>query len=414
MTPTLSELTSVFWRIGWLSFGGPAAQISLMHKTLVSDRQWLSEQQFLNALGFCMLLPGPEAMQLCTYAGWRLRGIPGGLIAGLLFVVPGACVIFVLAALYTTFGALPSVQLAFLGIKAAVLIIVIEALINLSRRALKYWGHWAIAGLSFVSIFAFDLPFPVIISCAAVIGYLTGKAVQPTPIETTVPLARTLLIVVIGLALWLLPLTLLPGGFLTQIGWFFSTLAVVTFGGAYAVLAYMAQAVVNDFSWVTPEQMIDGLGLAETTPGPLILVTQFTSYIAGHNLHGHGVAIAAALIALWVTFAPCFLWIFAGAPYVDRISANPRLAGALAGITAAVVGVILNLSLWFGLHVLFEHVTRLNYGPLHLWFPEIDTLNLSVLMLSGLAAVLLLRRHMALGPVFLICAGASLSLSALM
>ncbi len=413
MTPSYPDLIHTFARIGLLSFGGPAAQISLMHKTLVDEEKWLSEQQFLNALGFCMLLPGPEAMQLCTYAGWRLRGIPGGLLAGLLFVLPGAAVIFALAALYTSFGDIPLIQTAFLGIKAAVLIIVIEALLKVSRRALKSRGHWIIAGLAFVGIFLLNLPFPVIIAAAAIYGYLSSTGAATTAPAPQTPFKHTALTIALGLALWCAPLLLLPHGLLAEIGAFFSQLAVVTFGGAYAVLAYMAQAVVSDFQWLTPDQMIDGLGLAETTPGPLILVTQFVGYIAGHNAAGHGLAITAALVTLWVTFVPCFVWIFTGAPYIDRISANPRLSGALAAITAAVVGVILNLSVWFGLHVLFATVTNTQTGPFTLWVPHLSSLSLPVLALTALAGLLLLVRSMALGWALLICALASMALHAL-
>ncbi len=404
------DLIRTFGRIGLLSFGGPAAQISLMHKTLVDERQWLSEQQYLNALGFCMLLPGPEAMQLCTYAGWRVRGIMGGLIAGALFILPGAAVIFALAALYAAYGDVPVVQTLFLGVKAAVLIIVIEALIKVSKRALLQTAHWVIAALSFIAIFFLNLPFPLIICAAAVYGLLTaqGNASQSTGERPT--LSRTLATIAIGGALWVLPFAILPAGFLTDIGLFFSQLAVVTFGGAYAVLAYMAQAVVTDFGWLSPEEMIDGLGLAETTPGPLILVTQFVGYIAGHSTGGTGLAIAAACLTLWVTFVPCFIWIFAGAPYIERVSNNPRLSGALSAITAAVVGVILNLSLWFALHVLFGTVTQNTFGPLHLWWPDVQTLNPIVLILTGLAAYMLLLRHIGLGWVLLACAMGSLIL----
>lgn len=366
----LSDLFRVFGRIGLLSFGGPAAQISLMHTELVDRHKWLSEQQFLGALSFCMLLPGPEAMQLATYAGWRLHGVRGGLLAGLLFVLPGAFVILCLALGYASFGDLPLVQALFMGVQAAVIAIVFQALLKLSRKALKGWDSWVLALLGFVAIFVLSVPFPAIIAMAALWGYFMAPKnteTGPAPVPAAMPLAGTLRTICIWGALWLSPLALLwlaDAAFLTQLGLFFSKLAVVTFGGAYAVLAYMTQAVVDTHGWLTTEQMIDALGLAETTPGPLILVTEFVGLLAGFQQGGVGLALVAGLLTLWVTFTPCFLWIFAGAPYVENILARPRLKGALAAISAAVVGVILNLSVWFALHVLFARVTPGAFGPL--------------------------------------------------
>ena len=367
--PTLSDLFRVFGRIGVLSFGGPAAQISLMHTELVDRNKWLSEQQFLGALSFCMLLPGPEAMQLATYAGWRLHGVRGGILAGLLFVLPGAAVILALALGYAYFGDLPVIQSVFLGIQAAVIAIVFQALLNLSRKALLGWDKWAMALCAFSAIFVFAIPFPVIVACAGLWGFLQSTTVtDPSPrLPTDRPSVRdTAKTVVIWAMLWLVPLWLLWLGdaqFLLDVGLFFSTLAVVTFGGAYAVLAYMTQAVVETHGWLSTGQMIDALGLAETTPGPLILVTQFVGILAGFETGGLSLAIIAGLLTLWVTFTPCFLWIFAGAPFVEDILARPRLKGALAAISASVVGVILNLSVWFALHVLFERVDRGTFGP---------------------------------------------------
>src|SRR6056297_4109804 len=367
--PSISELTRVFGRIGLLSFGGPAAQIALMQEELVEQRGWLTPRQFLNALSFCMLLPGPEAMQLATYAGWRLRGTLGGLIAGGLFVLPGAMVILVLAMGYAAYGQVPVIQALFMGIKAAVVVIVLQALLSLSRRALKGWDSWALAGLGFVAMFFFAVPFPAIIATAALWGFVIRNGNVENPPEESIPkhYFSTTKTVSLWLAIWGFPILIFwayGNEFLTDIAVFFSQLAVVTFGGAYAVLAYMTQSVVETHGWLSTAQMIDALGLAETTPGPLILVTQFVGLLAGHAEGGPALALLAGGLTLWVTFTPCFLWIFAGAPYVDAILARPRLKGALAGISAAVVGVILNLSVWFALHVLFGSVARGPLGPL--------------------------------------------------
>ena len=365
MRAPLAEITAVFARIGVLSFGGPAAQISLMHAELVDRRGWLAEKQFLQALSFCMLLPGPEAMQLATYAGWKLRGVPGGLIAGLLFVLPGAGVIMALAWGYAHFGDVPLVQALFAGIKAAVVVVVLQALWRLSRKALAGAWSWGLAALAFAALFFLSVPFPLIIAAAALWGWLRTPDTGAAPVAAGAR-PRTLRTIAIWGALWLAPVIALwaaGAGLLADIAVFFSTLAVVTFGGAYAVLAYMTQAVVETHGWLTTPQMIDALGLAETTPGPLILVTQFVGFLAGFAEGGPWRAVAAALVTLWVTFTPCFLWIFAGAPYVDSLLARPRLQGAFDAISASVVGVILNLSVWFGLHVLFATVEPGSFGP---------------------------------------------------
>lgn len=389
-TPTISDLVRVFARIGLLSFGGPAAQIALMHRELVEERPWLDERQFLNALSFCMLLPGPEAMQLATYAGWRMQGLKGGLIAGLLFVVPGAIVIMALATIYALLGSVPLVEALFLGIKATVVVIVLQALLKVSKKALHGYDRWIIAGLAFVGIFAFDAPFPLIIFCAALWGATTGGAsADPAPPMVRTNTFRT---IAIGLAVWWTPIALLWAAGaerLTEVGLFFSKLAIVTFGGAYAVLAYMTQQVVQEKGWLDTAQMMDGLGLAETTPGPLILVTQFVGFLAGFGTGGLPLALAAAVLTLWVTFVPCFLWIFAGAPYLDWIASRPRLTGALSAITAAVVGVILNLSVWFAVHVLFTRVGTLDLGPVSLLKPDWSTLDLRAVVLAVLAGVLM-------------------------
>jgi chromate transporter len=409
MTHSYSELTRVFGRIGLLSFGGPAAQIALMHKSLVEERDWLSEDQFLRALSFCMLLPGPEAMQLATYAGWRQRGILGGLIGGGLFVLPGAAVIMVLALLYGSYGALPLVQAVFLGVKATVVVIVIEALIKVSKRALKSRTSVWLAAFAFVALFFFALPFPLVIVIAGIVGAMTATTNAPSVEATRFPWAKSAAIIVIGCLLWAAPFAFIGAGhpILAEIGSFFAWLAVVTFGGAYAVLAYMTQAVVGDFGWLTTPQMMDALGLAETTPGPLILVTQFVGMIAGAQAGGTGLALIAGALTLWVTFVPCFIWIFAGAPLIDWLEQQPRLKAALAGITAAVVGVIANLSVWFALHVFFDTVTPFTAGPLTTVLPDVMTLQPFALGLAVLAGVLLLLRHMPLLWVLFICAAIS-------
>lgn len=388
--PTWPEMTRVFGRIGLMSFGGPAAQIAVMHRELVQDRPWLSEQTFLRALSLCMLLPGPEAMQLATYAGWRLRGVAGGLLGGLLFVVPGALFIAVLALLYAWYGQLPLVQSAFLGIKAAVIIVVFQALLKVSSKALRGQLGWMLALGSFIALFVLGLPFPLIILVAGVIGMVAG---DPAVASEGVQLAptRSLRTLLVWGALWAAPLVMLAltgNEFLLQLGLFFSKLAVVTFGGAYAVLAYMTQTVVQDFGWIDTDQMIDALGLAETTPGPLILVTQFVGMLAGFAQSGPWGALSAGMLALWVTFTPCFLWIFLAGPYLEALSAQPRIAGALQAITAAVVGVIANLSVWFALHVLFDRVASATF--LALPTPVWESFNLTAAALTLVAGILML------------------------
>jgi chromate transporter len=421
--PTLAEAFRVFARIGVMSFGGPAGQIALMHRELVEQRPWLTEQEYLRALNFCMLLPGPEAMQLATYAGWRLHGVRGGLVAGLLFVLPGAAVVLAISVLYSLFGRVPLVEAAFFGVKAAVLAIVLEALIKVSKRALKTPLHWMIATAAFIALFAFAIPFPLVIAAAGLAGWLTGSATpapaEPATATSPVSITTTLTTVVTWLVIWFAPvaaiaLLIYPDHLLVDIGLFFSKLAVVTFGGAYAVLAYMGQQAVETHNWLTAEQMIDGLGLAETTPGPLILVTEFVGYMAGFRSSGLlgsvNMGLAAAAMALWVTFAPCFLWIFAGAPYVERLANMPRLSAALGAITAAVVGVIANLALWFALHVLFANVERIEAGPLSMTWPEWSTINPAAIALFGLSCLMLLVFHQGLARTLAVCASVGVAL----
>jgi chromate transporter len=410
------DLFAIFGRIGVLSFGGPAAQIALMHKELVDTRDWLTEEQFLRALSFCMLLPGPEAMQLATYAGWRLKGVTGGLIAGLLFVLPGAFVILALALIYAIAGDIPLIQALFLGVKAVVVIIVIEALLKVSKRALKLPLHWIIAALAFVAIFAFNLPFPLIILAAFALGAVLSKASPEVGSPAKADPGQTLKTVAIWLVIWLAPLALayaVDPNFLGPLGVFFSKLAVVTFGGAYAVLAYMTQAVVGDFGWLSTAQMMDALGLAETTPGPLILVTEFVGILAGYREGGLGLALVAGVLTLWVTFAPCFLWIFAGAPYIDWLSTRPRLAAGLSGVTAAVVGVILNLSLWFAFQVFFTAQTQFGFGPISLSLPQLGSAQWIPVVIALAAAYALLWRHWGMITVLVLSALASAALVAL-
>ena len=392
--PDWRDMACVFGRIGVLSFGGPAAQIALMHEELVAKRSWLDEQTYLRALSLCMLLPGPEAMQLATYAGWRMRGTAGGLLAGLLFVIPGALLIAVLALLYAQYGQLPLVQAAFLGIKAAVIVVVFQALKKVAGKALNGTQGWALASLSFVALFVVGVPFPVIILAAGVWGMWRAQA-SDLPAPPASAAARPMQVIAFWGLLWAAPLIgvwLLDQTFLLQLGLFFSKLAVVTFGGAYAVLGYMTQTVVTDLGWITTEQMIDALGLAETTPGPLILVTEFVALLAGFTQSGASGAIAAGLLALWVTFTPCFLWIFLAGPYLERLSAQPRLAAGLSAITAAVVGVIANLTVWFAVHVLFARVGTA--APFALPLPDLSSFNPTAAGLTVLAAVLMLGLRM--------------------
>lgn len=409
MSVPLPELTRTFARIGVLSFGGPAAQIALMHRELVDRKQWVSEKEYLSALSFCMLLPGPEAMQLATWIGWRLQGTLGGLIAGLLFVLPGAAVVLALSMIYAAFGQVPLIAALFTGVQAAVTAIVAEALLRVARRALKRRAHWVIAGLGFAALFLFALPFPVVILAAGLYGFATAGGVAAAA-DSPRPWAATLRALVIWGLVWLGPLAALwfwQGGLLAEIGLFFSKLAVVTFGGAYAVLAWMSQAVVVDKHWLTLPQMMDGLGLAETTPGPLILVTEFVGYQAAFREGGMGAGLAGAVITLWMTFAPCFLWIFAGAPWIARLTAAPRLSGALSAITAAVVGVIANLTLWFAAHVVFASVGHLDAGPLHMIWPDLLSLSPIRSLMALISAYLLLARHWPLPWVLALAALAS-------
>ncbi len=390
LTPpiTFTELLRAFTRIGLLSFGGPAGQIALMHRELVDERKWVEEEDLLHALNFCHLLPGPEAQQLATWIGWRLHGWRGGLAAGMLFVIPGGAIILALSVLYAIAANLAWVEALFLGVKAAVLAIVVQALLRIAGRALDTVLKRALAVAAFIELFLFDLPFPLIVLGSGVIGMAIAAwrpdllALKPTTTGGALPerpWRTTILSIVLWGAVWAAPmalivLTLGREHVLWEIGAFFSQLAIVTFGGAYAVLAYMAQEAVQGFGWLKPGEMADGLGLAETTPGTLILVTQFVGYLAAFRAPEPFTPFVAGLLGAglttWVTFAPCFMWIFAFAPWIDRLGNAVRLKGGLAAVTAAVVGVIANLTAWFALHVLFAEVGQRQFGPLRLYWPD--------------------------------------------
>ena len=413
-TPTFNEALKVWFKIGCLSFGGPAGQIALMHRILVDDKKWVDEPRFLHALNFCMLLPGPEAQQLATYIGWLLHGVRGGLVAGVLFVIPGALVMLGLSLLYALGQGVPAIDGALFGIKAAVLVIVVEALIRIGKRSLKTQTLIALAALAFIGIFFFAVPFPLIVIGAAGAGFLIAQSsptllglktdtaiVAPSPGRWRQFTAAS----VIGLVLWWAPVALavlLLGGdhILVSIATFFSKLTVVSFGGAYALLAYMAQEVVENNHWLAAPEVVDGLGLAETTPGPLILVTQFVGFLAAFRSASPFSPVTAGIIGAamttWVTFVPSMLWIFAGAPFIEQLRSNRRLAGALAAITAAVVGVILNLSVWFALHVLFGAVTERHTGILRWYAFDPLAIDLKILALALIAGLLAFRLHRSL------------------
>jgi chromate transporter len=410
--PTFNEFFKVWFKIGCISFGGPAGQIAMMHRIVVDEKKWIDEPRFLHALNFCMLLPGPEATKLATYIGWLLHGTRGGLAAGILFVLPGAVFMLALSLLYTLGRGFSIVDGALFGIKAAVLVIVVEALIRIGKRALKTSILYGLCGLAFIGIFFFALPFPLIVAASALIGYLVAQSAPErlglaNKIEEPAAPAKNrwrqfAVASVIGLVLWWAPValaavTLGPGHVLVSIGAFFSKLAVVSFGGAYALLAYMAQQAVETHHWMTAPEMVDGLGLAETTPGPLILVTQFVGFLAGYRdampFPPIVAGVLGAAMTTWVTFTPSMLWIFAGAPFIEPLRANRRLSGALAAITAAVVGVILNLSVWFALHVLFGHVTEMHSGPLRWYAFDPLALDLKSAGLAAIAAVLAFGFH---------------------
>jgi chromate transporter len=411
--PSFREALAVWLKIGCLSFGGPAGQIAMMHRILVDEKKWVEEQRYLHALNFCMLLPGPEATKLATYVGWLLHGVRGGLAAGILFVLPGAVVMLGFSLLYVLGKEVPVIDGLLFGIKAAVLVIVVEALVRIGKRALKSRLLLAIAALAFVGIHFFDLPFPLIVAAAGAAGFFstprTAADAKPVPGAWRQAGRAT----AIGLALWWAPVAasvvlLGPSHVFTDIGIFFSKLAVVSFGGAYALLAYMAQEAVETYRWMSAPEMVDGLGLAETLPGPLIKVTQFVAFLGAWRDPGALSPLAAGVwgsaLATWVTFTPPILLIFAFAPFVEQLRANKRLSGALAAITAAVVGVILNLTIWFALHVLFANVVETRAGPLRWYAFDPLAVDIRVLTLAGIAFVLAFLMHRGLVQLILMMA----------
>lgn len=420
---SFGEAFRVWLRVASLSFGGPAGQIAVMHRILVEEKNWISEGRFLHALNYCMLLPGPEAQQLATYVGWLMHRTAGGLMAGGLFILPGIIAIMGLSYIYAAYGNVSFVEALFFGLKAAVLAIVVEAVVRVGKRALKNRIMIALAAAAFVAIFFFAVPFPIIIIAAGVIGYAGARAGRPefapashghggssaaidsmlgeaVPEHVRPDAARTIRVGALWLALWLIPVIVLllalgQGNVFSQIALFFSKMSLVTFGGAYAVLAYVAQQAVEHYHWLKPQEMLDGLGMAETTPGPLIMVLQFVGFMAAYRdpsgLSPMLAATLGGLLATWVTFTPCFLWIFVGAPYIERLRGNTGLAGALSAITAAVVGVILNLSIWFALHTLFRETVSVHAFPLDFDRPVLTSVDIPALVLSIAAATAIFR-----------------------
>jgi len=420
---SLGEAFRVWLRIALSSFGGPAGQIAMMHRILVEELNWISESRFLHALNYCMLLPGPEGQQLATYIGWLMHKTRGGIIAGGLFILPGAIAIMTLSVIYATLGNVGIVAALFFGLKAAVLAIVFQAVVRIGKRSLKSGVMKALAAAAFVAIFFFNVPFPLIVLAAGVIGYVgaslghsafangghgsSGASTdrqsllgEELPEHARSSGRQSLKVLALWLALWLIPIALLfffVGGssVFSRIAIFFSEMAVVTFGGAYAVLAYVAQQAVESFHWLRPREMLDGLGMAETTPGPLIIVVQFVGFIAAYREPGSLPPLLAGiyggLLTLWVTFAPCFLFIFVGAPYIEKLRGNKALTGALSAITATVVGVILNLAIWFAIHTIFHKTVPVYSYGFSFERPLVDSLDIWALLLSVSAMIAVFR-----------------------
>ncbi len=428
------EAVRVWIRIGLLSFGGPAGQIAVMHRILVEEKKWISENRFLHALNYCMLLPGPEAMQLATYVGWLLHGWRGGVVAGVLFVLPGFLAILVLSIVYALHQQAAMVAAFFFGLKAATLAVVIEAVVRIGRKVLKNRAMLVLAAAAFVAVFFFELPFPLIVLGAGLVGmaggrlrpdlfcvirghqadggdeeashHLQGASIRPT-------FGRALRVAAVWLTLWIAPIIALwmwlgREHVLVQEGVFFSKAAVVTFGGAYSVLAYMAQQAVEVYGWLQPGEMLDGLGMAESTPGPLIQVVQFVGFMgafrAGAPFDPLVAAVLASIVTTWVTFVPCFLWIFVGAPSVERLRGNRTLTAGLSAITAAVVGVVLNLAIWFGVHVWFARVGEWRGWGLRLLLPDWATVDVAAIAIAAAACYLLFMRKWNLILVLLLAA----------
>ena len=446
--PAEVSIGKAFWvwlRIAALSFGGPAGQIAMMHRVLVEEKRWIGEHRFLHALNYCMLLPGPEAQQLAIYIGWLMHKTRGGIIAGGLFILPGVVSIMALSWIYAIYGKLGIVSALFFGLKAAVLAIVLQAVVRISSRALKNRVMLGLAAATFVLIFFVGVPFPLIVLAAGSVGFVGGRAGMAVfkvggghgaAKGTIVKDAETLLgedlpsharvapreafrTAALWLVLWLTPVAvpvvwLGPRDVFSQIATFFSTLAVVTFGGAYAVLAYVAQQAVQSYHWLQPGEMLDGLGMAETTPGPLIMVLQFVGFMGAYRAAGVPHPLLAGtlggLLATWVTFIPCFLWIFLGAPFIERLRGNAAVAGALSAITAAIVGVILNLAIWFAIHTIFRQVQPFAAGPVRFQMPVLASVNLWALLLSAAAIVAMLRFKAGAIPTLLVASTAGVAL----
>ena len=439
---SLAEAFRIWLRVAALSFGGPAGQIAVMHRIIVDEKKWVGESRFLHALSYCMLLPGPEAHQLAIYIGWLMHRWPGAIIAGGLFVLPGVLSIMALRVIYAAYGSVSVVTALFLGLKAAVLAIVLQAVQRVGSRALKSRPMLVLAALAFIGIFFFRVPFPLIVIAAGLIGFIAARAGSTAfrvggdhggghasagegllgaelPEHARPSVGRALRVSALWLALWLLPVIVVGyahGGsdVFAQIGLFFSKMAVVTFGGAYAVLAYMAQQAVETYGWLKPGEMLDGLGMAETTPGPLIMVVQFVGFLAAYRDPGALPPMLAGvfggLFASWCTFVPCFLWIGLGAPFIEKLRDNKPLSGALAGITAAVVGVILNLAIWFALHTWFREARRVTGFGFSFDVPVIGTFEPWTILLSMAAMIAIFRFKTGMIPTLLACSAAGLLL----
>ncbi|MER8915179.1 chromate efflux transporter [Mesorhizobium sp. M0761] len=440
---SFAEATRVWARVAALSFGGPAGQIAMMHRIIVEEKRWIGETRFLHALNYCTLLPGPEAQQLAIYIGWLMHKTRGGLVAGILFVLPGAIAIMALSWIYAIFGNVGAVQALFFGLKAAVLAIVLEAVLRIGRRALKNNAMVGLAAAAFIALFFFDAPFPLVILIAGVIGYVGGRAGwaafqsgnghgkvggkqvadadtalgEEVPAHARPSVSWSLKIAAVFLALWFVPVLALlvflgQGNVFTDIAIFFSKMAMVTFGGAYAVLAYVAQQGVDHYHWLKPGEMLDGLGMAETTPGPLIMVTQFVGFMGAYRAPGVLNSLVAGtlggLLTTWVTFVPCFLWIFLGAPFMETMRSNKALSAALSAITAAVVGVILNLAVWFALHVLFRELHEVGWLGMTLDVPVINSINIPSLILTLGALLAVFRFKIGMIPVLAACSSLGL------
>lgn len=443
---TLGQAFWVWLRIAALSFGGPTGQIAVMHRILVDEKRWIGEHRFLHALNYCMLLPGPEAQQLATYIGWLMHRTRGGIVAGGLFVLPGVLSIMALSWIYVLLGKVGMVAGLFFGLKCAVLAVVVQAVLRIGGKALRNGVMRAIAAAAFVLIFLCGVPFPLIILVAGLIGYFGGRSGKSAfqvggghaaakgeivadadtllgeelPAHARPTAGQALRHGAVWLALWLVPVAALlllpgPGNTFTEIATFFSKMAVVTFGGAYAVLAYVAQQAVNHYHWLTAREMLDGLGMAETTPGPLIMVLQFVGFLGAYRHPGLLPPLLAGtlggLLATWVTFLPCFLWIFLGAPFIERLRGNRALSGALSAITAAVVGVVLNLAIWFAIHTLFHSVQPIRFGPLAFDAPVFASVDLVAMALSAVAILAVFRLRVGMIPTLAACSLAGVALN---